>query len=366
MREVSDYYFQYSSGAEGATNGRIDFICEFSENPLRKPIQNANLSFADVQKSSKVYWKQFWNNGGVIDLSESKDPRAEDLERRIVLSQYLTAIQCSGSYPPQETGLTCNSWYGKFHLEMHFWHAAHFPLWGRKELLEKSLWWYHFILDRARELASSQGYEGASWPKMVGPDGYDSPSSIGPFLIWQQPHPIIYAELLYSVDPDDYVLNYFKEIVFATAEFMVSFAEYDPENDRYILGSPLIPAQECYRPEETLNPTFELEYWHTALNIAQEWRERMGLDREKEWQIVIDKLSDLPVKDNVYISHEKCPDTFVDKNIDHPSMIGAYGVLPGYKVDSDVMNNTLEKCLEVWNFDEVWGWDLPMLAMTAA
>jgi hypothetical protein len=47
-----------------------------------------------------------------VDLSGSRDPRAMELERRIVLSQYQTAIQCAGSLPPQETGLTCNSWFG--------------------------------------------------------------------------------------------------------------------------------------------------------------------------------------------------------------------------------------------------------------
>ena len=72
-------------------------------------------------------------------MSGSQDPRWRELERRIVLSQYLTAIQCAGSLPPQETGLTCNSWEGKFHLEMHWWHAAHFALWDRLPLLERSL-----------------------------------------------------------------------------------------------------------------------------------------------------------------------------------------------------------------------------------
>ena len=67
-----------------------------------------------------------------------------------MLSQYLTAIQCAGSMPPQETGLTVNSWYGKFHLEMHWWHAAYFALWNRTPLLEKSLGWYDGILPAAR------------------------------------------------------------------------------------------------------------------------------------------------------------------------------------------------------------------------
>jgi hypothetical protein len=51
--------------------------------------------------------------------------------------------------PPQETGLVTNSWSGKSHLEMHWWHAAHFVLWGRPDLLECSLPWYKKILPRA-------------------------------------------------------------------------------------------------------------------------------------------------------------------------------------------------------------------------
>ena len=37
---------------------------------------------------------------------------------------------------------------------------------------------------------------------MTGPTGAESPSTIGPFLVWQQPHPIYYAELAYRQDPD--------------------------------------------------------------------------------------------------------------------------------------------------------------------
>ena len=111
-------------------------------------------------RRARTHWQNFWNSGAAIDLSAADDPRAHELERRIVLSQYLTAIQCSGSLPPQETGLTCNSWYGKFHLEMHYWHAAHFAAWGRPALLERSLDWYNRILPSAREKAKQQGYAG--------------------------------------------------------------------------------------------------------------------------------------------------------------------------------------------------------------
>ena len=60
----------------------------------------------------------FWEEGAAVDFSHCTDPRAKELERRVVLSQYLLAIQCAGSTPPQETGLTYNSWFGKYHLEM--------------------------------------------------------------------------------------------------------------------------------------------------------------------------------------------------------------------------------------------------------
>src|SRR5262249_56066875 len=116
---------------------------------------------------SAEHWRRFWVEGGAIELADSRDPRAAELERRIVLSQYLTAIQCSGNQPPQETGLTVNSWYGKFHLEMHWWHAAHFAHWNRLPLFERSLDWYDSILPQARALAHSQGYSGARCPKMV-------------------------------------------------------------------------------------------------------------------------------------------------------------------------------------------------------
>ncbi|MGG6549386.1 UNVERIFIED_CONTAM: hypothetical protein NY100_28610, partial [Prevotella sp. 15_C9] len=82
-----------------------------------------------------TYWTDFWKNGAAVDFSHCTDPRAKELERRVLLSQYLLAIQSAGSVPPQETGLTYNSWFGKFHLEMIWWHQAWQPLWGHANLL---------------------------------------------------------------------------------------------------------------------------------------------------------------------------------------------------------------------------------------
>ena len=115
-------------------------------------------------------------SGGAIDLSETADPRAHELERRIVLSQYVTAVHSSGIMQPQESGLTCNTWFGKFHIEMYWWHCAHFALWGRPQLLENSMSELLRILPKAREIARKQGFCGARWPKMIGPEGNQSPS----------------------------------------------------------------------------------------------------------------------------------------------------------------------------------------------
>ena len=60
----------------------------------------------------------------------------------------------SGTYPPAETGLTYNSWFGKFHLEMHWWHAVHFALWQREDILEKQMDYYSKIYDNALKTAS--------------------------------------------------------------------------------------------------------------------------------------------------------------------------------------------------------------------
>jgi len=343
-------------------SSRLEFVVAFSQRQLSTSLPGVAATFS----KSAVHWRCFWAQGSAIELAESRDGRAPELERRIILSQYLTAIQCSGSQPPQETGLTVNSWYGKFHLEMHWWHAAHFALWNRLPLLERSLGWYDKILPSALSLARSQGYAGARWPKMVGPEGQDSPSPIGPLLIWQQPHPIFYAELCYQGRMNRQTLERYRKIVFDSAEFMSSYAFFERKAGRYVLGPPVIPAQENHPARETWNPTFELAYWAYGLGVAQQWRERLGMKRDPVWDRVISKLSPLPVKDGVYLAHENCPQTYSERNLDHPSMLGALGVLHGENVDRETMRRTLHRVMKEWQWDRTWGWDYPLTAMTAA
>ena len=348
----------------GGSADRFDFVAEFSPAPASPGVP----TFDDTRAAAGAHWAGFWKSGAAIDLSESTDSRWRELERRIVLSQYLTAIQGAGSLPPQETGLTFNSWEGKFHLEMHWWHAAHFALWDRLPLLEKSLGYYEAIRLRARATAARQGYRGARWPKMTDPAGAESPSAVGPFLVWQQPHPIFYAELVYRERVSREVLERFKDVVFDTAEFMASFPTAEGGSTRLDLGPPLQCAQERFPKATTRNCTFELVYWRWGLETAQRWRERLGLSREPSWDRVLQRLAPLPTAEGKYLFAGTAPDSFTNPRwvTDHPTVLASYGVLPGTGVALGVLRATFDWIWTHWDWPDTWGWDYPMLAMTAA
>ncbi len=320
--------------------------------------------------ANAIAWQKFWLSGGAVDFAGTKDPRAFEIERRTVLSQYLTKIQCSSAYPPQETGLTYNSWYGKPHLEMHWWHAVHYAQWGRIELMEKSLDWYFKVADKAYALARRQGFDGLRWQKMTDHAGNESPSSVGAFLIWQQPHFIYMAELVYRSKPTKQTLNKYKDLLFATADFMASFPSYNTQTKKYNLGKGLIPAQECFEAVQTFNPTYELAYWSWALQKAQEWRKRLGMAPNAKWQTIIDNLAPYPQLNGVYLATESTPDCYEPNSrylTDHPAVLATYSSLPAvHGLDTVVMKNTLDTVWKVWKWNDTWGWDFPLVAMTAA
>lgn len=322
-------------------------------------------TFDDVLGSAAAFWEQFWASGGAVDFSGSTDPRAAELERRVVLSQYLTRVHGGGLTPPQETGFVTNSWSGKFHLEMHWWHAAHFPTWGRPELLERSLGWYESVHASARATAAQQGYVGARWPKQVGPDGRESPSDIGSLLVWQQPHLLYLAELLCrAVDEPraEALVGRLGPLLDDTADFMASFA--DEVDGLYHLGPPVMPAQEFYQAADTQDPTFELAYWWFGLEIAQRFRERRGLDRRSDWDRVQSGLARPAMVGDHYAAVAGDADVRVD---DHPSMLQALGFVPATPlIDAAVMRRTLDWVRDSWEWDSAWGWDYGVMAMTAA
>jgi len=347
-----------------ATGGRIlTFVVAFAPGAL--PI--ALPSFEATRSASAAAWESFWRSGAAVDFSGSRDPRAAQIEERIVLSLYLTAIQLGGAVPPQESGLTCSTWYGKFHTEMMWWHLAHFALWRHSEPLARAMDWFNDHLPEARALAKARGLIGARWPKMTGPDCRESPGG-NPLIVWNQPQPIYLCELLYRAHPGPEILARYRDLVFETAEAMSSMLHFDSASGRYVLGPPLWIAQELYDQATAQNPSFELAYWRYGLETAQLWRTRLGLPRNAAWDDRLAKLSPLPEKDGRYVAVGSLPDTFdnIAHRHDHPTMLAPLGLLPGTGVDRATIGRTLDAVLTTWDWQtKIWGWDYPMIAMTA-
>jgi hypothetical protein len=347
-----------------ATDGPWQFSVVFSQEASAPP----SLPFAQFQEQVHRDMRAFWQAGGMIDFGAVADPQAAELERRMVLSQYLTHVNCGGQTPPQETGLTFNSWFGKPHMEMAWWHGVHFALWDRPEVLEQHLDWYLRNDSIARVIAARQGFAGVRWQKMTDPWGGETASSVGSYLLWQQPHPIYFAELIYRARQDEATLRTYQQVIEETADFMADFAWYDSTLGRYILGPGVIAAQERFDPTTTFNPTFELAYWRWGLEAAQRWRERLGLPRQEKWDRVLAELSPLPQQDGLYLATESAPDSYTTDAFmtDHPSVLGTLGMLPATQgLDTAVMRRTFDKIWNDWQWHDTWGWDFPMAAMTA-
>lgn len=342
----------------------FSFTCCFSP----EPVADVTESVASIERKSAVSWEKYWRSGAAVDLSGSKDPRWLELERRIVLSQYLMRANESGLFPPQESGLVNNGWFGRFHFEMIWWHGVHYGLWNRMECFDNYLNVYKDFMPKALERAKSEGRSGARWPKCTGNFNREWPGSAHAYLIWHEPHPIYFAEMQYRQKPVPETLEKWKDVVLNTADYMADYLFYDKKTKQYVLGPPVVVVSENTDPLQTINPIFELGYFRYGLRTALEWADRLGLSekRTKKWKEVLSKLAPLPVADGVYTTYEGIPDMWTKYTYEHPALTGVYGMLPGDGVDQPTFKRTLEKVSKEWQFNRIWGWDFPMLAMAAA
>jgi len=344
-----------------AGSDRLEFTCAFGETAPSRELPDARATLS----ASAAHWRQFWMHGGAIDLSGSRDPRWQELERRIVLSQYLTAAQSSGSFPPAEAGLMdMDNWGDQFHMEMMWWHLAHFALWDRWALADGALQVYSRFEPGARALAQQLGYQGLKWPKAVGPEGRSATWIGNQVLLWKQPHPIFFAELDYRLHPTPATLAKWARIVEGTAENMADYATRDASTGIYHLSPEMPPCELGI----TQDGVFDLAYWRWALAAAQTWRERMGEPRQPHWDDVRLHLAALPVDHGVYVHSAEWKDTsYTTKAWEHPDPIGALGMIPPTAaIDPEVGRRTLAKVWATWDWTRCWGWDFPWTAMAAA
>ena len=415
LQTCDRHYFELST-----TDDVLTFAVEYRQSI---PMTGAPFDYSSYHKATQRAWHNYWQSGAIIDFSQCTDPRAPELERRVVLSQYLTQINCANNMPPQETGLTYNSWFGRPHLEMAWWHLVDFALWNHPETIRQMLEWYNdTAYPVARQIAARQGFKGVRWMKMTDPWAGEAPSNTGSFLIWQQPHYIYLAEEMYRANPSEETLRKYGEQVEATAEFMADFVSYDSKKQQYSLkGSTAM--QECMTKDISFNQPFELAYWQYGLAVANLWRERQGKARHTQWDDIIARLAPLPEVQDIYTaglplgetdnlesfdpfdtvdlnqgdrsldslgSSDQGPvplihrqsETFADKiRNDHPAVLGACGMLPTPNTqhptpntqhptpilyDKEKMKATLDWVMQHWNWQTTWGWDYGMIAMCAA
>jgi len=254
---------------------------------------------------------------------------------------------------------------------MFLWHLGHWGRWGRWSLVDRAMpgVYEHFLLTSV-ERAQLQGYRGARWGKESDPTGRSAPGEINSLLIWQQPHPMQFAEYEYRSFPTNATLAKWNQILVETAEFMASYAFWNESTGVYDLGPPMYSVSENTDPNMTVNPTFELAYWKLGLTIAAQWQERQGKTAPSNWLQVANNLAPLPVEDDTYVIYEGIPSMWHNTTFDedHPSMLGIYGWLPPQpeQFNLTLMQNTAEKVYETWNFTYSYGWDFPFLAMNAA
>ncbi|KAI9154668.1 hypothetical protein HJFPF1_07225 [Paramyrothecium foliicola] len=320
--------------------------------------------YEKVEMVSRAWWPDYWSNGAFIDISETQNPNATELQRRTILSQYLVAVNSASDFPPQGE-------FAASRMEMILWHLLPFARWGHHSLFGRSLpRTYDHLLPSSLSRAKTQGYAGARWGKMTDPSTIDSPGEINALLIWQQPHPMYFAEMEYRHSPIPSVLSKWDEVITDTADFMTSYAFFNESTGVYDLGPPMYPVSEDTPPNSTVNPTFELAYWRFGLDVAILWKSRLNQTAPKNWLKVRDNLAPLPIIDDTYPVYEGMDNMWTNTTVqDHPAMSGIYGLLPppasGRPLNQTVLENTAAKIWDLWDLDACYGWDFPMLAMNS-
>jgi hypothetical protein len=244
-------------------------------------------------------------------------------------------------------------------MEMYFWHFAHWALWNNTEFLSRSSKVYSEFLPTAIDRAQGeQGWSsGARWPKMTDPSGRSAPGEINELLLWQQPHPLVFAKYEYRSDPTNSTLQKWEDIVRETANWMSEVAFLNESTGVYDLGPPAFVVSEDTQPNSTINPAFELAYWRLGLQIAVDWMEALGEEVPAKWTTVKENLAPLPVTNRTYDVYQGLDFwTDPDYHNDHPALTGLYGWLPETPgLDPIIAKATAEKVWVTWNISNCWG-----------
>ena len=218
---------------------------------------------------------------------------------------------------------------------MRWWHQAHFALWGRPDLLDRSHAFYWELLQNATSLATQQGFRGARWQKMLAlanrynrsssisvpwlgeaagwsppapgdEDGllllWESANGINPVLSWNQGPVIWLADAIrlavnasQGAAAAQAAVARLSPLVFATADCIADIPFFNESSGFYEVGPPTLGAEEFGDFMKIRKPLWETVYHAYTLDVANEWRELLGLPRDAKYDAVAAGLGGLPL-----------------------------------------------------------------------
>lgn len=325
------------------------------ENTLIFDDNNVSFSLAlDEIKEGKLldgFWK--CDNGIIIDN--------EELVKKMVLSKYLLHVNSTGIYPPQESGLTYNCWNSKFHLEMHLIHSLWNIYNNHVGDLVKSFDYYLSIMPSSLKRASLNGYKGLRFPKMTGPDGEDSPSNIGPLLIWQAPHILFMLQEIYYLYNKENIIKKYEPLISGTIDFMISFLTL--KDSKYQMLDPLLEACESIPLDRCQNPSFELEYWRYTLERQPKIDTVLYGHQRYDYLDITSKIITPKEDDGIYLKTYGVIDKY-DLYKDHPTEGFLMSFFKSKIVDKEKMVKTIDYILKNMDLSSYWGWDFPFLGLS--
>lgn len=325
------------------------------ENTLIFDDNNVSFSLAlDEIKEGKLL-DEFWkcDNGIIIDN--------EELVKKMVLSKYLLHVNSTGIYPPQESGLTYNCWNSKFHLEMHLIHSLWNIYNNHVGDLVKSFDYYLSIMPSSLKRASLNGYKGLRFPKMTGPDGEDSPSNIGPLLIWQAPHILFMLQEIYYLYNKENIIKKYEPLISGTIDFMISFLVL--KDSKYQMLDPLLEACESIPLDRCQNPSFELEYWRYTLERQPKIDTVLYGHQRYDYLDITSKIITPKEDDGIYLKTYGVIDKY-DLYKDHPTEGFLMSFFKSKVVDKEKMVKTIDYILKNMDLSSYWGWDFPFLGLS--
>lgn len=325
------------------------------ENTLIFDDNNVSFSLAlDEIKEGKLL-DEFWkcDKGIIIDN--------EELVKKMVLSKYLLHVNSTGIYPPQESGLTYNCWNSKFHLEMHLIHSLWNIYNNHVGDLVKSFDYYLSIMPSSLKRASLNGYKGLRFPKMTGPDGEDSPSNIGPLLIWQAPHILFMLQEIYYLYNKENIIKKYEPLISGTIDFMISFLTL--KDSKYQMLDPLLEACESIPLDRCQNPSFELEYWRYTLERQPKIDTVLYGHQRYDYLDITSKIITPKEDDGIYLKTYGVIDKY-DLYKDHPTEGFLMSFFKSKIVDKEKMVKTIDYILKNMDLSSYWGWDFPFLGLS--